>query len=174
MTTTKPLQEMYCSPELLLPDVNDVFTERILLIFLKRPSRLEMVVINELVDRMMHVPVIRAFQIRGVFEIKRERLGLRRIRSAHCRLVAGHAVMREFNLAAIDVVHGDHLHGLALLHHAEFFEQRRASRGDDHHVDRKSTRLNSSHTVISYAVFCLKNKIRWSLPILWPLDPHQP
>src|SRR5256885_12753281 len=25
-------------------------------------------------------------------------------------------------------------------------------------VDRKSTRLNSSHLVISYAVFCLKNK----------------
>src|SRR5260221_8516831 len=29
-------------------------------------------------------------------------------------------------------------------------------RKDD--VDRKSTRLNSSHTVISYAVFCLKKK----------------
>src|SRR5260221_2069211 len=28
----------------------------------------------------------------------------------------------------------------------------------DFHLDRKSTRLNSSHTVISYAVFCLKNK----------------
>src|SRR5436190_13589843 len=30
--------------------------------------------------------------------------------------------------------------------------------------DRKSTRLNSSHTVISYAVFCLKkkNKSSWS------------
>src|SRR5256885_10531467 len=27
------------------------------------------------------------------------------------------------------------------------------------HSDRKSTRLNSSHLVISYAVFCLKNKI---------------
>src|SRR5438034_2587423 len=26
------------------------------------------------------------------------------------------------------------------------------------HIDRKSTRLNSSHTVISYAVFCLKKK----------------
>src|SRR5260221_3297095 len=26
------------------------------------------------------------------------------------------------------------------------------------HKDRKSTRLNSSHTVISYAVFCLKKK----------------
>src|SRR5436190_14106531 len=25
-----------------------------------------------------------------------------------------------------------------------------------HYLDRKSTRLNSSHTVISYAVFCLK------------------
>src|SRR3954449_5698734 len=27
-------------------------------------------------------------------------------------------------------------------------------------LDRKSTRLNSSHTLISYAVFCLKNKHR--------------
>ncbi len=25
-------------------------------------------------------------------------------------------------------------------------------------IDRKSTRLNSSHTVISYSVFCLKKK----------------
>src|SRR2546430_15602729 len=28
--------------------------------------------------------------------------------------------------------------------------------------DRKSTRLNSSHSQISYAVFCLKKKKRWS------------
>src|SRR5947207_8824990 len=27
--------------------------------------------------------------------------------------------------------------------------------------DRKNTRLNSSHTVISYAVFCLKKKNDW-------------
>src|SRR5258708_37429311 len=26
------------------------------------------------------------------------------------------------------------------------------------HIDRKSTRLNSSHQIISYAVFCLKKK----------------
>src|SRR5438132_10820624 len=37
------------------------------------------------------------------------------------------------------------------------------SEAETHHVndrcgDRKSTRLNSSHTVISYAVFCLKKK----------------
>src|SRR5438034_6285887 len=30
--------------------------------------------------------------------------------------------------------------------------------GDIPRIDRKSTRLNSSHTVISYAVFCLKKK----------------
>src|SRR5256885_7251023 len=30
----------------------------------------------------------------------------------------------------------------------------------DAHGDRKSTRLNSSHLVISYAVFCLKKKIK--------------
>src|SRR5438034_3706178 len=30
----------------------------------------------------------------------------------------------------------------------------------DEPEDRKSTRLNSSHTVISYAVFCLKKKRR--------------
>src|SRR5256885_13202937 len=31
--------------------------------------------------------------------------------------------------------------------------------------DRKSTRLNSSHLVISYAVFCLKNKTLNSLNV---------
>src|SRR2546426_8649316 len=31
-------------------------------------------------------------------------------------------------------------------------------------ADRKSTRLNSSHLVISYAVFCLKKKTHGSCP----------
>src|SRR5690625_6081243 len=31
--------------------------------------------------------------------------------------------------------------------------------GDEDHRDRKSTRLNSSHVAISYAVFCVKKKI---------------
>src|SRR5258708_21885630 len=30
--------------------------------------------------------------------------------------------------------------------------------GEEHDEDRKSTRLNSSHQIISYAVFCLKKK----------------
>src|SRR5256885_15352668 len=33
--------------------------------------------------------------------------------------------------------------------------------------DRKSTRLNSSHLVISYAVFCLKKKHHTDLSVLW-------
>src|SRR5438034_6818868 len=36
--------------------------------------------------------------------------------------------------------------------------RRRGGRGAGGDQDRKSTRLNSSHTVISYAVFCLKKK----------------
>src|SRR2546429_5984642 len=34
--------------------------------------------------------------------------------------------------------------------------------GARHRIDRKSTRLNSSHGYISYAVFCLKKKKRHS------------
>src|SRR2546426_4516675 len=37
-------------------------------------------------------------------------------------------------------------------------DDRRAVVHHDARVDRKSTRLNSSHLVISYAVFCLKKK----------------
>ena len=47
---------------------------------------------------------------------------------------------------------GAHL-GLGLLDLALGFVQRAAL---IQLLDRKSTRLNSSHTVISYAVFCLK------------------
>src|SRR2546430_11278878 len=32
---------------------------------------------------------------------------------------------------------------------------------DMRHIDRKSTRLNSSHSQISYAVFCLKKKKKY-------------
>src|SRR2546430_9407447 len=46
--------------------------------------------------------------------------------------------------------------------------------------DRKSTRLNSSHSQISYAVFCLKKKNRLTMPvrgdlrILNPVSVHVP
>src|SRR5699024_11843259 len=49
----------------------------------------------------------------------------------------------------------DLLHRLAGLLGGEFCH-------DLLHVDRKSTRLNSSHVSISYAVFCLKKKTQTS------------
>src|SRR2546426_7894944 len=39
-------------------------------------------------------------------------------------------------------------------------DRSRDDRGRTRRGDRKSTRLNSSHLVISYAVFCLKKKKR--------------
>src|SRR5690348_18012575 len=39
--------------------------------------------------------------------------------------------------------------------------------GSDQRADRKSTRLNSSHPSISYAVFCLKKKMK---PIILPIS----
>src|SRR5258708_22206802 len=43
---------------------------------------------------------------------------------------------------------------------ASFFFSRQENELSDPHlfIDRKSTRLNSSHQIISYAVFCLKKK----------------
>src|SRR5689334_23920161 len=36
-----------------------------------------------------------------------------------------------------------------------------------HRLDRKSTRLNSSHSSISYAVFCLKKKKKYTQILFW-------
>src|SRR5690606_40925030 len=40
----------------------------------------------------------------------------------------------------------------------DFADAPEFQRADGSHIDRKSTRLNSSHVKISYAVFCLKKK----------------
>src|SRR3712207_7310095 len=50
--------------------------------------------------------------------------------------------------------------GLVVLHqdHAVRHVEVVAHAAHDHDRDRKSTRLNSSHANISYAVFCLKKK----------------
>src|SRR5690625_6692854 len=41
-----------------------------------------------------------------------------------------------------------------------FYDRPMPMWGGDLSEDRKSTRLNSSHVAISYAVFCLKKKIK--------------
>src|SRR5258708_27131213 len=54
----------------------------------------------------------------------------------------------------------------------------RRARGLPALADRKSTRLNSSHQIISYAVFCLKKKIMGDHPAMNPAPyrrlPAQP
>src|SRR5256885_3581288 len=56
---------------------------------------------------------------------------------------------------------GDDERVAAEARHRGLEGRQRAQRGIEEHQaqDRKSTRLNSSHLVISYAVFCLKKKI---------------
>src|SRR3989440_7559660 len=60
------------------------------------------------------------------------------LRICHCR----------FRLRVVTVAEDDHLVALVLQLHGD--------------LDRKSTRLNSSHDQISYAVFCLKKKKKTS------------
>src|SRR2546430_5852168 len=72
-------------------------------------------------------------------------------------------------------VEGDK-HLVAVVHQRLHAHGRRRRNDDGPVGDRKSTRLNSSHSQISYAVFCLKkktNKTRHSLDDL--TEPsHQP
>src|SRR2546427_8389586 len=53
---------------------------------------------------------------------------------------------------AFDGVNGDRWYALGKMTNSHFF------RMTYDETDRKSTRLNSSHSQISYAVFCLKKK----------------
>src|SRR5689334_23682946 len=61
----------------------------------------------------------------------------------------------------VDVEHRQRLVGDRLAHHAvapnlrEIAHAPQQAGGDARRADRKSTRLNSSHSSISYAVFCL-------------------
>src|SRR3712207_8929566 len=75
-----------------------------------------------------------------------------------------HGVLRRLERGDIDLVH-DHVEaaGLTTFGHAgrpvlHTLHWDLAKHPDLYGTDRKSTRLNSSHANISYAVFCLKKK----------------
>src|SRR5688572_31112116 len=55
---------------------------------------------------------------------------------------------------------GDHVHALVGAHGYSTLSATSGSTLPARRADRKSTRLNSSHSQISYAVFCLKKKKR--------------
>src|SRR5688572_31220045 len=72
-------------------------------------------------------------------------------------LPRGEAVHLHDDVAPGDALRGGH--GLLWIRAIDHERGRRGHAGGGHHVlDRKSTRLNSSHSQISYAVFCLKKK----------------
>src|SRR5256885_5941619 len=70
------------------------------------------------------------------------------------------ALRRHAGCSQVAAQHQEDLHGHARIFIEPVDEVRRGRMGDIGHGDRKSTRLNSSHLVISYAVFCLKKKKR--------------
>src|SRR2546429_6768613 len=62
---------------------------------------------------------------------------------------------------------GCQLHGIGVFQFDGYYDDigcAAATDPDGFTSDRKSTRLNSSHGYISYAVFCLKKKKIYSLP----------
>src|SRR5256885_13797381 len=66
-----------------------------------------------------------------------------------------------FNDTATTEIYTLSLHDALPISHARAQRDHHVGLGDELHRglgDRKSTRLNSSHLVISYAVFCLKKK----------------
>src|SRR5256885_6736590 len=63
---------------------------------------------------------------------------------SHCLRECGESSARPFDRKNTRICHS--------------YRARRGPKPRDPATDRKSTRLNSSHLVISYAVFCLKKK----------------
>src|SRR5256885_7161828 len=84
----------------------------------------------------------------------------RSLRLAHAALARHAEMLRPFIFRAHQ------------LRAAQDHELTQRPRGAAFVADRKSTRLNSSHLVISYAVFCLKKK-KTHLAELPRLLPHE-
>src|SRR3712207_8083227 len=75
--------------------------------------------------------------------LERPVLAVERDVELYAPTVIGPAIAQEEHVTVVDHDLAQELQGSDLL---------------SHEVDRKSTRLNSSHANISYAVFCLKKK----------------
>src|SRR5437773_8743189 len=60
--------------------------------------------------------------------------------------------------ASVWAAQGDGGRAVQALHHPQAGGEGHRGDGQARQEDRKSTRLNSSHITISYAVFCLKKK----------------
>src|SRR5688500_19921300 len=70
----------------------------------------------------------------------------------------GHALVQRLDVGLVAARQGMSIEGQRDKNGQR--ERNEHSSRTQRHRDRKSTRLNSSHLVISYAVFCLKKKKR--------------
>src|SRR5690606_42096398 len=85
-------------------------------------------------------------------------------RSDYARALANYDLTMSLAYGVYDYLHVDTVmlraNRAGVLSHLRNFEEAetefRAANRDYARIDRKSTRLNSSHVKISYAVFCLK------------------
>src|SRR3989454_5651573 len=67
-------------------------------------------------------------------------------------------IMSKYRISGLPVTRGSRLAGILTNRDLRFEKNHSQRRSRLVRIDRKSTRLNSSHLVISYAVFCLKKK----------------
>src|SRR5207248_4995213 len=102
-------------------------------------------------EQALHAAVDEA---RHLGEGRVERLGRDRLLEERDRTGAASALAASVRARAGDDVDGD----VACVRMALELRQDRPAVHDRKLQDRKSTRLNSSHRTISYAVFCLKKK----------------
>src|SRR6266496_6613604 len=100
------------------------------------------------VDKL-HRDEVRAFALTNLVDVRDVRM-IERCRGLRFLNKAAHAVLFGGQLTRQDL-QGDFAFELCVLSQIHFTHSARAE-------DRKSTRLNSSHVEISYAVFCLKKK----------------
>src|SRR5207253_4921708 len=102
--------------------------------------------------RIRRQPVSRLFPYTTLFRSVRDEASERSLRviDATCPLVTKvHAEAKRFAKAGYTIF---------LIGH-DGHEEVEGTTGEAPEADRKSTRLNSSHVAISYAVFCLNKKI---------------
>src|SRR5699024_11675355 len=104
------------------------------------------------VSSVCRAPIFILFPYTTLFRSSRQKIG-DRLRLYVCVLLESRARLVDVDLDA-DVFERQHLVEFVREYRPDLGELVRVVRRK--HADRKSTRLNSSHVSISYAVFCLK------------------
>src|SRR5690606_40360615 len=107
-------------------------------------------------QRQTHI-ASRIGDVHGMYEPLRI-FGLRPHRLLRCRCQLCSLLRKALHRMRARRIHAEHLRRRVLQQLCQLAQQAIEQAASDPDEDRKSTRLNSSHVKISYAVFCLKKK----------------